>query len=218
MPGEAGSAARWPQVARRFRRLFLVEAGARLEPGVQQLALELANELRRAPLHLLVLDHAPQIAARAPQPHAAAINDRSRLNADTRDRPVHHRSPDLRDSDDAALDQPAGMIARELRDELVGLGEHHAAEVSGPAFNSSRSICSRWRVWRRLRSGRDRGRLAYLTGVYDRLRLTQKGVHCVIDRLREQIHQISEELAGEAEPRRMLAALDPRSEPAPASE
>ncbi|MGO9899346.1 MAG: hypothetical protein ACLP0J_06570 [Solirubrobacteraceae bacterium] len=40
----------------------------------------------------------------------------------------------------------------------------------------------------------------------------------MIDRLREQIHQISEELAGEAEPRRMLAALDPRSEPAPASE
>jgi hypothetical protein len=65
-------------------------------------------------------------------------------------------------------------------------------------------------------AGRGVGLLARLTAVYDRSWLTQKGVHCAIDRLREQTQQLGEQLDGVAQSRRVLVSLDPRSKPAPA--
>src|SRR5450755_843795 len=126
---EPGSRAReWVRGVRRCqpcRRSVVVKAGSELEAGVEQLALELADELARALLHLLVAVHAPEIAALAAEPHAAAADDRGRLYGDPGDRSVHRRAADLGDADDAALDEPAGVVARERGDELVWLGEHH---------------------------------------------------------------------------------------------
>src|SRR5450755_754454 len=106
------------------RQSVVGEAGSELQGDVEQLALELANKLARALLHLLLAVHAPEIAALAAEPHAAAVDDRGRLHGDPRDRAVHRRAADLGDADDAALDEPAGMVARDLGDELVVLGEH----------------------------------------------------------------------------------------------
>jgi hypothetical protein len=90
------------------RSVVAVEAGARLESGVEQLALELVDKVARPPLHLLIAVEAPKVAAHASQPHTAAVDDRCRLNSDARGRAVDRQPADLRDADDAPSTKPRG--------------------------------------------------------------------------------------------------------------